>query len=216
MDIIEVRFSVKGQTLPVRHGYSLYAALSRAIPALHAAEAALSIGPINGDYLGKGLLRLNERSYLRVRLPVNDIVVLLPLAGQALEVEGHKIRLGVPNVRALSPSPTLGARLVMMKVHGAASPTPERFLNAVRRRLEEHGIQGEPSLPLRRFGPQTGQPYRRVLRVKEYTLVGYALQVAGLNPEDSIRLQANCPFGKRRMGCGFFVPLKQENRDEGV
>jgi CRISPR-associated protein Cas6 len=213
MDIVELHFSIIGQSLPVRHGYQLYAALSQALPAIHAADAALSIGPISGDYLGKGLLRLNQRSRLRVRTPAKDIGTLLPLAGQAFELGGHKIRLGVPNVRALLPSPALGARLVMMKIHGIASPTPEGFLNAVRRRMDEHSIKGELHLPFRRFGPQTGHPYRRVLRVKEYTLVGYALQVTGLSSEDSIRLQANCPFGKRRMGCGFFVPLKQENTD---
>lgn len=216
MDIIELQFSIIGQTLPVRHGYPVYAALSRVVPALHTAEAALSIGPISGDYLGKGLLRLNQRSRLRVRLPAKDIVTVLPLAGQGFEVGGHRIRLGVPHIRALLPSPALGARLVMMKIHGVASPTPDCFLNAVRRRMEEHGIKGELRLPLSRFGLHAGLPYRRVLRVKEYTLVGYALQVTGLSSGDSIRLQADSPFGKRRMGCGFFVPLKQENSDEGV
>ena len=43
--------------------------------------------------------------------------------------------------------------------------------------------------------------------LKGKTLFGYALRVSGLSAEDSLRLQAESPFGKRRMGCGFFVPV---------
>jgi len=36
--------------------------------------------------------------------------------------------------------------------------------------------------------------------------VGYAVRVSGLSDEDSLKLQERGLGGKRRMGCGVFVP----------
>ncbi len=210
MQTVEVTFPVLGDTLPVMHGYALYSSLARKVPGLHDPTASLSIGPIPGDYIGKGLLRLHRSSKLRCRLPADAIPILLPLAGHATEVAGHRIRLGVPSVQALVPTSALAARLVAMKIHGIPDPSLEQFLAAVRRRLAEREILGEPSVPVVRSGPNAGQPLRRIIRVKDCILTGFALHVSGLSPEDSLRLQAESPFGKRRMGCGFFVPLPRE------
>lgn len=68
---------------------------------LHAAASPVSIGPVAGDYLGKGLMQLGPRFRPRCRLPTKVIGLLLTLAGKRFEVASHKIRLGVSNVRAL-------------------------------------------------------------------------------------------------------------------
>ncbi|MFM8300877.1 MAG: type I-MYXAN CRISPR-associated protein Cas6/Cmx6 [Microcystis aeruginosa] len=38
-------------------------------------------------------------------------------------------------------------------------------------------------------------------------MVGFALAIFDLSEEDSIKLQIHGLGGKRRMGCGVFVPL---------
>lgn len=209
MNIIELQFPVIGESLPVDHGYALYGALSRLVPALHDDASPVSIGPTRGEYTGNGLLHLNRHSALRLRLPTESIPQLLPLAGKSLEMDGHRLRLGVPQVRALVPAATLNARLVTMKVSGVDDPSPEQFLDAVRRRLKESEIIGEPMLPTVESGPHAGQPRRRIIALKDRKLFGFAVTVNGLTPEASLRLQGASPFSRRRMGCGFFVPVEE-------
>jgi CRISPR-associated protein Cas6 len=68
-------------------------------------------------------------------------------------------------------------------------------------------IKGEPALVAAAREPWIGKPLRRVLDVKGRKIVGYAMQVAGLTAEESIRLQEEGLGGRRRMGCGLFMPL---------
>jgi CRISPR-associated protein Cas6 len=210
MSVVELLFPVLGTTIATDHGYDLYAALSRQIPSLHAPNAPYSIGPITGDPVGRDQLHLNRRSRLRCRLPADAIPTLLPLAGKALDLSGRRIRLGVPSIRSLTPASTVAARLVTIRVQGVKQPTPEQFLNAVRWRLSKHGFSGQPGLLPVRSGSRAGQPSRRILRLKGHKLVGYSIRITGLSAEDSLRLQGQSPFGRRRMGCGFFVPMKSE------
>src|SRR6266851_2992021 len=107
MSLIELHFPVLGSVLRTDHAYGVYAAVSRLVPWLHK-EDRVRIGPIAGQYLGRGLLQLEPgRSRLRLRLPVEEIPAVLPLAGKALSVGDHPVRLGVPFVRALVPAPSL-------------------------------------------------------------------------------------------------------------
>jgi CRISPR-associated protein Cas6 len=133
MPVIDLHFPVLGQTLPADHGYALYAALARLLPSLHGDGSPVSVGPIRGRYTGNGLLALDmRRSRLRLRLRAEDIPLVLPLAGKPLDVAGHPIRLGVPQVRALFPAPSLVARLVTIK----GFTEPAGFLQAARRQLD--------------------------------------------------------------------------------
>jgi CRISPR-associated protein Cas6 len=210
MNVVELRFPVLGTTIAIDHGYDLYAALSRLMPSWHGPDAPFSVGPITGDPVGRDSLHLNRRSRLRFRLPADAIPTLLPLAGKALDLCGRRFRLGVPSIRPLTPTQTLAARLVTLRVQGVKQPMPEQFLKAVRWRLAKHGFSGDASLLPVRSGPRAGQPCRRILRIKGSKLVGYSVQITGLTAQDSLRLQAESPFGRRRMGCGFFVPVKLE------
>jgi CRISPR-associated protein Cas6 len=42
--------------------------------------------------------------------------------------------------------------------------------------------------------------------VRQYVVVGFGVEVTGLSDEDSIKLQICGLGGKRKMGCGIFVP----------
>jgi len=224
MSQIELHFPILGSVIPADHGYDLYAAMCRIIPELHGDRCPLRIGPIRGTYTGKGILQLVANvSRLRLRLPADSIPLVLPLAGKLLVIGGQRVRLGVPQVRALVPAPNLIARMVVIK---ASSPRldpaekrsrdreaskrylePGAFLDAVRRELARREIGGQADLPLRESGPRAGQAGRHVLRIHGRTIVGFSVMVQGLTAEESVRLQEEGIGGRGKMGCGFFVPM---------
>lgn len=205
MPVIDLILPVDGTTLPTDHMYSLYSALSRIVAAFHGPGHDVRFGPVPGTYVGNGLLRLDERSRLRCRLPAEQIATVLPLAGRQLDVATHCIRLGVPCVAALVPSAALAAKVVTFK----NSVDVSQFLEVARLRLRELGVQGTVDVPLIPAGPRKGEPRRQVVRVKGKRVVGFACLVNSLSPEDSVRLQEEGLGGRRRMGCGFFVPIRQ-------
>lgn len=224
MSVLELAFPVLGPTIPSDHGYALYGAIARVVPAIHEPESPVRIGPIRGIYAGQGVLNLDQRfSSLRLRLPAERISMALPLAGQSLEIAGHRVRLGVPNVAALLPATALVARLVTIK---ASSPRkqdaieesrdpvqtkryldPLQFLQAVQRDLAKRGIAGEALLPHHADGPHADQPRRRVLRIHGRSVIGFTVLVQGLSATESIQLQEEGVGGRRKLGCGFFIPI---------
>ena len=108
MNLLELHFPIVGATLPVDHGYDLYAAVSCHIPNLHTRDLPIRVGPIAGTFAGRGLLQLDpRRSRLRLRLSAEEIPTLLRLAGKGLNVGGHALPMGVPQVMGLTPAPAL-------------------------------------------------------------------------------------------------------------
>ncbi len=201
---IEVAFPVGGESIPTDHAYLLYSALTQCVRSFHDETAPIRFSPINGDRGEKGTSRLVGSSRLRVRLPAEQIAVILPLAGRTLELGEHSIMLRPPVVVPIVPAPTLVAKLVTFK----NSKTPERFLAVARQKLDEIGVAGEPGIPLIWEGERAGEPHRKVLRIKGRRIVGYPLQIAGLTAEESLRLLEEGLGGRTRMGCGFFVPYR--------
>jgi CRISPR-associated protein Cas6 len=205
MPIINLHYPVTGSTLPTDHGYALYGALARVVPDLHLKDTQIQIGPIMARYGGQGQLRIEEQGgWLRLRLPAEQIGQVLPLAGKQLELDGQRLRVGVPKVLTLITAPALAAKVVLIKPHVEANA----FLDAVRQKLTELGIKGEPAIPLVRIGQHAGKPRRLVVRIHGKRIVGYGLQVTSLTAEESLKLQEIGLGGRRKMGCGFFVPLQ--------
>lgn len=186
---VDLSFRLLGRTIPVDHGYALYAAMSRLVPEIHSARE-IGVQPIRGTYGGRGRLHLIPFSRLVLRLPVDQIRRYLKLAGKTLDVEGHTLRVGVPDARALLPVASLRARIVTIKGFMQEGP----FLEAVKRQLQSLHIAGEVLL---------GE--RRTFRVKDKQVVGFEVAVTGLTAEESLTLQERGLGGRRRMGCGVFV-----------
>ncbi len=95
------------------------------------------------------------------------------------------LRVGVPEVRSLTPAIALRSRLVTIKVATgddgpARAPTESEFAASARRKLDALGIAAAAELTLGK---------RRTLRIKQREIVGYEVLVAGLTSEESIRLQ---------------------------
>lgn len=188
---VELKFPFTGSTLPSDQGYALFGAISRLIPEAHDSDW-LALETLPGTARGDGVTQLDPGAKLKLRLPQDHVPLMLKLAGKRLDVGGHAIRLGAPQIFLLQPASTLYARIVTIKNHRE----PEPFLDAVCRKLDESGIQGEPDI-----GP------RRVVRVGSHIVVGFALALHDLSDEASLLLQERGLGGRRKMGCGFFHPI---------
>ncbi len=196
MPYVDLAFRLTGTTVPVDHGYALYAAVSQLVPEIHGAKE-IGVQPIRGVYGGDGILHLAAFSRLILRLPDDQIRLYLQLAGKKLEVDGYSLRVGVPEVRTLRPAARLRARLVTIKGFLEESP----FLEAAKRQLQSLSVTGEVLL---------GE--RRTFRIKEKQVVGFEVAVNGLTAEESLTLQEHGLGGRRRMGCGVFVPSEARSR----
>jgi CRISPR-associated protein Cas6 len=203
---VDLSFPVTGDRIPRDHGYALYAALSRAVPALHGSPW-LGVHPLSATLVDKVHLQLGPRSKLRLRLPAARIVAVLPLAGMTLDVAGCELRLGAPSLHQLVPAASLDARLVAIKLTKAPrllvgdlergtldmSGFAERYVSEIKRQLVSLGVDR----PFELRG-------RRSVTVGGRRIVGYSVRVMGLSADQSISLQETGIGGKRRMGCGVF------------
>lgn len=214
MTVIDLAFAVTStDSLPVDHGYHLYGALSRLLPALHA-ESGVAVHPLRGTLTGPRQLALQPWTRLTLRTDAARIADLLPLAGKSLRVGPATLRVGVPEVRPLTPAPTLRSRLVTIR----NGTDPDRFQRELRRKLEAFRVSSEARihLPVRQSPPRQGEPIRRTVRIKEKEVVGFEVVVEGLTAEESLALQENripdpaLRFSRNHMGCGVFVPVKAE------
>lgn len=209
--VVDLEFPVRGETVPADHGYGLFGALCRVLPWVHD-ERGVGVHPLRGRLIGGRALALTPSSRLSVRLPASRIHEALPLAGQTLDLDGAPLRAGVPSIRPLRPVSALIGRLVVIK--GFQEPGP--FLDAARRQAEALGLGGRLSLVARSnagslegaTGRVAGEPIRRTLRVRDKTIVGFALALTELTAEESLRVQEAGLGGRRRFGCGLFVPLR--------
>lgn len=204
MTCVDVLFPVTGRMIPADHRYALYRAVRACVgPALQQIEG-VGIAAICGEPGGRGVLLLTPRSVLRIRTPQEHAALWDCLRGRLLRIDGHSVQLGAPSTEPLRPAPVLGCPLVTIK----GCDRIDAFLRAARRQLDRLGIGGRIVIPPRRAGAHAGRPARRVLRVAQRLIVGYALRVEELGPEESLRLQVHGIGGRRRMGCGIFVPAQ--------
>jgi CRISPR-associated protein Cas6 len=207
---INVVFPVRGDKLPADHGYLLYAAISREKEDLHETDW-LGIEMISGMPFDQGVIILPHRgAKLSLRIPADKFGEVIPLAGKSLDIEGYKIRLGIPTARPLSASKELYSRIVTIR---GFMEVPE-FLEAARRQLSEAEIKADLELP-----DENMSRHRRIVTIKDKKIVGFSLIARNLSEEDSLKLQAYGIGGRRAMGCGIFNPIGkpyfiEESNDE--
>jgi Cas6 Crispr len=207
--IVDLSFPLAGTSVPLDHGYPLYAAITSHLPGLHRSPW-LGIHPIGGR-AASGVILLGRSSALRLRMPAEHISDVLGLAGVRLDVAGSSVGLGAPVVRALTPRPALDARLVLLKLTRPpmrANPElgrdvldndgfAERYRTELQRQLEAL----EVSAALQLCG-------RRSITIHGRRLFGYSVRLTGLSEEDSLLVQARGLGGRRGLGCGVFRPTR--------
>lgn len=207
MPAVVVHFPAQGRQLPADHGYALYSAITRQLPALHGAPW-LGLELLSGVPWREGVIVLPTRgAQLRLRIPADRYADVLPLAGKRLDITSHPLRLGIPSARPLQPAPSLYARVVTIKKF----TEPEPFLDAARRQLDALGVIATLELPI----DDQGRFRRRVIRIHGRTVIGFSVAAHGLGDEDSIRLQTHGLGGRRSMGCGHFNPIIRQMVAEG-
>ena len=176
------------------HGYHLYAGLSKALDVMHSADG-IAVHPIKGRQIGDRMLQLMPFSSVVIRTPTEKVGELIALSGQSIRINDRQVRLGVPKLRALEPSPALRSRLVTIKGYQDA----ETFAEAIRRRMEDMDFGDQVILTIGK---------RRTIRIRDKNVVGFEVILEGLTAAESIALQETGLGGRRRMGCGVFETWK--------
>lgn len=215
-NIVDLSFPVSGAQLWADHNHRLLAALSEKCSDIHKLEG-LAINTIMGipDEEKQGIIKLTSKSRLVLRLPVEAIQNVYLLAGQTLNVGGHRIDLGQPVLQTIKPADAVKARLVTIKGY----TEPGLFLQAAHRQLQGLEINANVGITAN----NKGEPKRLTLKItkdidgkqKSFTIVGFSVVVSDLTPDDSIKLQVNGLGGKRRLGCGVFFPTVSVYQRQG-
>lgn len=199
MNAIDLSFLINFHgSLPADHSYALVGAVSRLIPEAHGGNG-YALAPIAGRQVGGRQMKLTHNSRFVVRTTPDRIQQFLPLAGKTIDIFGRKLLLGVPSVHAVMPSQSLRARLVTIKGYFQ----PEPFQEAVRRQLNNLKI-GDCEISVGR---------QRTLRIKRSEIIGFETTLHQLSLDDSLIVASHGIGGRRHMGCGFFVPTREETRD---
>jgi CRISPR-associated protein Cas6 len=200
MPVIDLAFDLQGTTISLDYGYALFGAISRIVPQMHG-DRRIGVHPIRGVRLAPRRLTLVPQSKLRLRMPSEEIGTYLAIAGTRLELDGSSLHVGIPRVEPLKPSSSLISRLVTI----GRLIEPSAFAVSVRNQMSALGVQGELGLLPNSDPARAGEPARRVIRIKERRIVGYAVCVSGLTAEESLIIQEKGLGSRRRMGCGLFV-----------
>jgi CRISPR-associated protein Cas6 len=191
---VDLCFSIRGEIVPVDHGFDLYSCISKLLPSFHEAQD-VGLKMIRGRYVGDGLLSLQPNSWLVFRLRSSGLSPYINLAGNSLNLRGHLIQIGVPKTKALNPAPALYSHLVTTR----NGQDQERFLTEVDRQLSQMGVNAEIHL---------GD--RKTFTIHDKKIVGYSIQILGLSDEDSIKVQEQGLGGRKKMGCGFIEPTEHD------
>jgi CRISPR-associated protein Cas6 len=213
--MIELNFPLGGTPLPFDHGYPLYRAVAGIVPWVgEPAQIDLAIVPIRGSPHG-GFLHLTSTSRLAFRLSAEDVEKLLPLTGRILAVDAATLKLGKPTDSRLRPVPGLASPFTVVEPCRHSDEVLERLkaefialdIRAVPSLRRKHGREG--TNPPGQRGRSFECPYARHHRqVAGNSVVGWEVQVFGLTPEESVRLQERGVGPGRRYGCGVFMPVE--------
>jgi CRISPR-associated protein Cas6 len=193
---IDLCFQLQGDTIPLDHAHPLFSALSDAIPELHE-DREVGVHPVRGHAID-GRLKLTDRSILALRIPEESRDRYSVLSGKTISIGRVPVNVLFFQARPLVPRANLFSPLVIIK--GFTEPGP--FRDAVQRQLTETGIEGQAYLV-----PSTNPQHqfaRQVIRIHGKIVVGFAVELATLSAEDSIRVQETGIGGRRHFGCGLF------------
>lgn len=207
--VLDLLFRVLGAEVPTDHGYALFGAISRILETdgdrwLHG-NTAIGLHTIRGAPGAPGRCLLGEDARCGLRLPADLVPRALKLAGSSIELDGCRLRIGVAHTRALVPATALHCRIATTR----NGHDPARFDAEIARQAAALDLHGHVfRVPRRAQGRADRDPSRRVVRIRDKLVVGYSVLATELTAEESIRLQEHGLGGRRRMGCGVFVPFR--------
>ncbi len=190
-DWVELFLPVMGDRLSGDHSYRLYSSIIKVNPRLK--EIEWQMGGINGTPSRDGWIKLKRESGLLIRCKLIDLNEFKNLENSIIQIGQNIIQVGAIEGRSLFPRAELSSRIVTIKSLYKCRVSPFEFGVALGKQLTEIGIHTMPLI---------GD--RRKLKIKDNTVIGYAINFVDLRPQESILLQMNGLGGRRRMGCGVF------------
>jgi len=201
-DVVDLVYRIECKSLPVDHAHSLAEAITDAL-SWFAGEELTALHPVHIPDSGNGWMRsedpheimhLSRRTRLILRVPRHRVEDAHALSGQALDVNGHEIRVGVASERPLVAITTLFSRYIL----SPETSTEEDFLAESARQLRERGINARKMLCGKTHSVGTAEGRQRAR----------SLMLADLSIEDSFRLQRNGLGDRQHLGFGVFIPHK--------
>jgi CRISPR-associated protein Cas6 len=203
MNAVDVLWPIRNAgRIPLHHQYHLFSAVSRLVPTVHECDK-FGLHAIRGRSVGPGVLRLEPTSAVVIRTPPERLGTLLVLSGKKLQLAGASIHLGVPCVRALNPAVLLTSQLVTIKGYQEA----DEMMTGVRRQLDALSVLASVEILI---------GTRRIVRVKQQTIVGFRVSLNGVSDEESLCVQTNGIGGRRHLGCGLFSPVEERFKQPEV
>ena len=194
--IVDVKFLImaRDKPIPADHGYLLSSALTKVLETIHSMEG-IGIHPITGIQTGERGLLLTEASSLTIRIDAERIAEILPLAGKTISLAGTNIQIGVPSIHVLTGVSVLRSRLVTIK----GFMDEEEFRKSLRCHLDKMGVSETVKIEIVK---------RRTLKIHDKNVVGFEVILSNLSEGGSLRIQEEGLGGRRKMGCGIFLPWR--------
>lgn len=176
--MIELTFPVFGDRIPSDHNYALYSALVHRSPDLK--DIDWQLRTIAGIPQGEGVIKIGEKSRLKIRCGLEQVHHFLPLT---LKLGRWHVELGTPIASEITLSSELHSRIVVIK----GSETPESFRRSLLKQL--------PPGTVATLGD------RKKIKIKRFTVIGFEVFAHTESPKTLLEQGLG---GKRKMGCGFF------------
>jgi len=192
-DVVDLRWPVMGDRLPVGHNYRLYSALIAQEPALKSIPwqlVTITGVPDRADWI-----KLGRSSEMGIRCAVADLHLFSGLDNQIIRIGQHLLQLGELHGKSIEPVGQLRSRLVTIKSLFTCRVDKFQFGVVLGKQLQKLGVDAMPTLL-----------DRNTVKIKDTTVVGYGVSFSVLTPKDSLTLQSLGVGGRRRMGCGVFLP----------
>lgn len=193
-EVVDVRFALAGQQIPLDHADALWLALCERLPWL-AAEPLAGVHPLSGLSHGEDCWYLSRRSRLTLRLAAERVPEVLALVGAALPLGDSSVQVGAAAQRALQAMPVLYSKFVSYGGTADAPIDEAAFHAACREELAALGMS-----------PRLVCGKARQARTAAGLLSGFSLMLLDLSMEQNLAIQRLGLGGERKRGCGVFVP----------
>jgi len=202
-DILDVCYTLECKTLPLDHGWSLSQAVLSQMPWI-AEEEQAAIHQIHVAESGNGwyrpnnpdqqLLHLSRRTRMTLRIPEYRLQDARALCGAELDIDGHRLKIGVMKERELSRMTTIFSRYVDL----CGEEDEAVFLQHCAEQLRAQGIAIKKMMSGQLHEHKTPQGPRYTRK----------LMLSDLSVEESVALQQRGFGPGRELGFGIFIPHK--------
>lgn len=202
-EVVDLVFGLSCRNLPVDHIFALSQAVQTILPWL-VDESEAGLHAINVAASGNGwirpadpnaLLHLSRRTRLELRVPAHRVEDAKKLQGVILDVAGNALEIKSATERPLATLTTLFTRALATDEDIAGE---EQVLDWVSAQLEVLGIKPRKMM----CGTE------HFIETPEARIRTRSLMIAGLEVEESLRLQQKGLGPHRHLGCGLFIPHK--------